>query len=285
MPKDILLPHVITRSGRVRRVMSRIIRRFYGYTGYFQIYNMPFKYLTLFDYSEKKDLYQPNGINAETPTVFDHLRAHQIPYYLSDWRRPEVENLSTLHAALEAGEISFAYLYMAAMDADLHAHGTHAPIIAQKIQWYNEQLRQVLHTAQRHYDPVHLFVFSDHGMTDITSRCDLLSRMFSIDLRFGRDYVAVFDSTMIRFWFLRNGVREQIVDVLQTESKGHILSEKELATYGCVFPDQKYGDLFFLADPGVLICPSFMGETMLAGMHGYDPGHKDLVAMFASMST
>ena len=155
MPKDILLPHVITGRGRVRRVMSRIIRRFYGYTGYFQIYNMPFKYLTLFDYSEKKDLYQPNGVNAETPTAFDHLRAHQIPYYLSDWRRPEVENLSTLHAALEAGEISFAYLYMAAMDADLHAHGTHAPIIAQKIQWYNEQLRQVLHTAQSlHHDHV-----------------------------------------------------------------------------------------------------------------------------------
>ena len=44
---------------------------------------------------------------------------------------------------------------MAAMDADLHAHGTHAPIIAQKIQWYNEQLRQVLHTAQSlHHDHV-----------------------------------------------------------------------------------------------------------------------------------
>jgi hypothetical protein len=25
-----------------------------------------------------------------------------------------------------------------------------------------------------------------------------------------------------------------------------------------------------------------MGETMMAGMHGYDPEHKDSVAMFAS---
>lgn len=277
-----LFPNSITRRGRVRRLMSRFIRRYYGYTGYFQIYNMPFNYLPLFDYSEKRDLYQPDGINSGAPTVFDHLRAHDIPFYLSDWRRPETENLATLHAALQEGEISFAYLYMAAMDADLHARGTQAPVVRNKIKWYDEQLRQILKTAEKHYDPVHLYIFSDHGMTDITSDCDLLPRLFATDLQFGKDYVAVFDSTMIRFWFLRDGIREQITKLLEREEKGHILSDDELAAFGCAFPDRKYGELFFLADPGVLICPSFMGETMLAGMHGYDPGHKDSVAMFAS---
>ena len=37
-------------------------------------------------------------------------------------------------------------------------------------------------------------------------------------------------------------------------------------------------DTDFLANPGTLICPSFMGKTMLAGMHGYDPDHPDSVA-------
>ena len=37
--------------------------------------------------------------------------------------------------------------------------------------------------------------------------------------------------------------------------------------------------------PGVLLCPSFMGETHLAGMHGYSPDDKDSVASFATNVT
>jgi predicted AlkP superfamily pyrophosphatase or phosphodiesterase len=280
-----LLPHAVTRRGRVRRLMSRMIRRYYGYTGYFQIYNMPFRYLPLFDYSEKRDLYQSDGINAGVPTIFDHLREEGIPFYLSDWRRPETENLSTLQAALAAGRVAFAYLYLAAMDADLHAHGTRSAVVAQKIRWYEEQLRGILRIAETRYDPVHLYVFSDHGMTDVTAPCSLLPRIFALGLTFGRDYAAVFDSTMVRFWFLREGVRERIVEVLAAEPAGRVLTDADLERYGCAFPGRKYGEVFFLAHPGILICPSFMGETLLAGMHGYDPGHKDSVAMFASNVT
>jgi hypothetical protein len=35
-------------------------------------------------------------------------------------------------------------------------------------------------------------------------------------------------------------------------------------------------------NPGVLLCPSFMGEKPLAGMHGYDPRHEASVAAFLS---
>ena len=68
-----LLPQSLTRRGLVRRLMSSAIRRYYGYTGYFQIYNMPFRYLPLFDYSEKRDIYQPNGINSGV-VASDNLR-------------------------------------------------------------------------------------------------------------------------------------------------------------------------------------------------------------------
>lgn len=277
-----LLPQAITRRGRVRRLMSRAIRRYYGYTGYFQIYNMPFRHLSLFDYSEKRDIYQPGGINSGAPNIFDHLREQDAPFYLSDWRRPEIENLAALHTALNDGQSAFAYLYLAAMDADLHAHGTGSPVVARKMQWYEQQLRRLITNAERRYDPVHLYIFSDHGMTDVTVGSSLMPRIFSLGLKFGEDYVAVFDSTMVRFWFLRNGARERIVEALEDEPGGRILTDADLEAYGCLFPNRKYGELFYLADPGVLICPSFMGETMLAGMHGYDPAHKDSVAMFAS---
>lgn len=280
-----LLPRSITRRGRVRRVMSRVIQRRYGYTGYFQIYNVPFRYLPLFDYSEKRDIYQPGGINGGVPTIFDHLRGRDIPFYLSDWREKEGDNLASIEAALKEGEVAFAYLYLASMDAVLHAHGTRAPAVAEKIRWYDRRLRSVVRLAQKNYDAVHLYLFSDHGMTDVTDCCDLVARIDRLGLRFGVDYAAIYDSTMARFWFLKDPARERIAEALRAEPRGEILSEEQLAGYGCDFADRGYGELFFLVNPGVLICPSFMGETPLAGMHGYEPHHKDSLAMFASNVT
>ncbi len=279
------LPRSLTRRGRVRRIMSRLIQRYYGYTGYFQIYNMPFQYLHLFDYSEKRDIYQPGGINGGVPTIFDVLRQRRIPFHLSDWRRSEEENLKALTAALEEGSIRFAYLYMASMDAILHAHGTRSPLVSQKIAWYEEQLRRVIALAQKTYPHVRVYVFSDHGQADVECLCDLMTKIESLKLRFGVDYAAVYDSTMARFWFLNDSARQRIIEVLEADPHGRILSEQQLAAYGCDFPDHKYGELFFLVDPGVLICPSFMGETPLAAMHGYDPDHKDSLAMLASNVT
>lgn len=276
------LPDNIAGRGRVRRLLSKAIQKFYGYTGYFQLYNMPFEFLHLFNYSEKLDIYQPGGINGGVPTIFDFLRGRGIPFHLSDWRATEENNISSLLSSVAGGGIRFAYLYLPAMDGLMHSHGTDSPLVSQKIQWYESQIRQVFNLARRHYGSVTLHVFSDHGMTDITSQCDLMARIRGLDLRFGLDYAAVFDSTMARFWFLRRSAREQIVEVLGEEPSGRILSQRELLNNGCYFPDDQYGDLFFLMNPGVLICPSHMGEKPMAGMHGYEPGHEDSVAMFSS---
>jgi predicted AlkP superfamily pyrophosphatase or phosphodiesterase len=276
------LPRFITRRGRVRRMMSRVIRRYYGYTGYFQIYNMPFRYLPLFDYSEKRDIYQKGGINGGCPTIFDYLRDHQIRFYLSNWRASEERNLASLRRALEDGSIRFAYLYLAAMDATLHQYGTDSEQVAAKIRWYEQQLRPLLELARQKYSQVRVFIFSDHGMTDTVHDVDLMSRIDALGLRFGIDFNAVYDSTMARFWFFKDRARERIVEALRTEPHGRILTRADLAGYGCDFPDSKYGELFFLLDPGYLLCPSFMGETSLAGMHGFAPDHKDSIALFAS---
>ena len=276
------LPKSVTRRGRVRRLLSRALRWWHGYTGYFQIYNMPFDKLPLFDYSEKRDLYMPGGINSGALTVFDHLRSSGAPFLLSDWRASEERNLAALEQGLERGEARFGYVYLAAMDAVLHAHGARSKAGAEKIAWYERRLWRVLDIAAKSYQETRLFVFSDHGMTDVRDTCDLMARINALDLVFGRDYAACYDSTMARFWLLNDKARPAIEAALAQEPKGDILSDAKLAEYGCDFPDRRYGDLFFLMKPGVLLCPSFMGETRLAGMHGYAPEDKDSVAMFAT---
>jgi hypothetical protein len=277
-----LLPRSLTSRGRVRHWISKIAGKLLGYQGYFQLYNMPFDRLKLFDYSEKRDIYGPGGINSGALNIFDLLRREQVPFHLSNWRQSEEKNLEALSQAFVNAPPRIAYLYLAAMDAILHREGTSGRDVAAKISWYDQKLRQILDLASQTYDEVRLFVFSDHGMTDVVGTLDLMPHIDKLGLRFGVDYAAVYDSTMARFWFLNSGAELAIRDVLNTVPSGRILSDQELSDFGCLFPDKKYGDLFYLLDPGVLLCPSFMGERPLAGMHGYDPLHKDSVASFSS---
>ena len=277
-----LLPNSITRRGRVRRMVSRFLQKLYGFTGYFQIYNMPFRYLPMFDYSEKKDIYFPGGINGGCSTFFDVLRERNIPFYLSDWRIKEEHNIQRLTEEIQQGNITFGYLYLAAMDAILHQYGTDHEKVRAKIEWYDRQLRSIMELAQEHYEEVHVHVFSDHGMTNTVDTCDVMTPIQQLPLQFGKDYAAVYDSTMARFWFFTENSRGLITAVLKHEKQGQILSSETLRDYGCDFANQKYGELFFAMNPGVLLCPSFMGETRLDGMHGFDPYHKDSLAMFAS---
>lgn len=274
------LPSAVTRRGRVRRMMSKLIGRLYGYTGYFQIYNMPFDRIQLFDYTEKRDIYQPGGINSGARTIFDYLRERQIPFLLSNWRKSETDNLAELRRHVAEGQIRFAYLYMAAMDATLHDDGSPSARVDAKIAWYARQVQEIYTLACTQYDEVRLHVFSDHGMTNVIRSVDVMRHIDALPLRFGVDYAAMYDSTMARFWFLTPSAREAISTALSAIPEGHLMTEEEMAGYGCDFPDQQYGQLFFLLEPGYLLCPSFMGEKPLAGMHGYDPTHADSLASY-----
>lgn len=274
-----MLPRFIMERGRVRARFSQIMKKVHGFTGYFQLYNMPFKTLHLFNYTEQKNIFEEGGINGGQPTIFDYLRENKIPYC-----RPEGYDepacVAEMEAAVAGGKINFGYLFFGRLDALLHQYGTQGPEVAKHLAWYEAQLRRIYETATGVYDEVHLYLFSDHGMTDITDVCDIKSRIEALGLTFGVDYAVAYDSTMARFWFLKAGVREQIETALAQEPRGHIMSDDELAGYGCDFPGNTYGELFFLLDPGVLLCPSHMGVKPLAGMHGFAPEDENSTASF-----
>jgi hypothetical protein len=116
-----------------------------------------------------------------------------------------------------------------------------------------------------------LSVFSDHGMTDVTDHRDLLGLLERAGLRRGRDFQGFLDSTVARFWRIAD--RPRLLEALGAATWGRVLDPETLASWGVDFPGGAYGDLFFLADPGVLILPSDMGRAPLAAMHGYHPDH------------
>ncbi len=274
-----LLPKSIMERGRVRSKFSRIMKRVHGFTGYFQLYNMPFRYLNLFDYMERHNIFEPGGINGGQATIFDYLRKNRIPYCRPEGYN-EAESVAEVEAAITEGSIRFSYLFLGRLDGLLHEFGTQAPVIGEHLAWYDKQIRNLYNVACQKYDSVRLMVFSDHGMSDIHSVSDVKGRIDALGLTFGEDYAAVYDSTMARFWFLKPGSRERIESVLAEIPDGRLMPSDELADYGCDFPGNTYGETFFLMNPGVLLCPSHMGIKPLAGMHGYAPQHPDSVASF-----
>jgi hypothetical protein len=276
------VPSAVADRARVRRLLSRGLRRWYGYTGYFELYSVPFRYLPQFEYTETRDLYQPGGINGGQPTVFDYFRDAGLPHHVSDWRQDERTNLAAAEQALTAGHVRAAYVYLAGLDGRMHTHGTRAPAVDRHLAWYEQRLRRLVDVAARQYGDVRVHLFSDHGMADVHDVCDLAARVDRTGYRFGTDYTAVYDSTMARFWFASDAARQAIEAALSDEPAGHLLSDAELAAYGADFSDRSYGESIFLLEPGVLLCPSFMGRKPIAGMHGYRPTHPQSTASYLS---
>ncbi len=275
------LPGRIFDRWRVRHILSKLIAKLYGYTGYFEMYAMPFDRLHFFDYIEKTDIFVPGGL-APVRNLADELEDSGIPYHISNWRLSESENVNSLIADIETGDIRFAFLYTAAMDALLHMKTKDGKEIPGKLEWYSEQLKKVIEAAKEHYDTFTLHVMSDHGMTTLTGVEDVKAKVDALGYKFGKDYAAVFDSTMARFWFFHDKAKSDISAVLEKVDHSHILSDEEMKRYRIDFPDNMYGKLYLLMDPGWQIEPSDMGRKALPAMHGFAPEHEDSFASFLS---
>lgn len=276
-----LLPDAIFRRGRVRHILSKLIKKVQGFTGYFQLYGVPFEYLPLFNYAEQKRIWEPGGL-LSGESIFDELHRLGIPHYVHDSAVSDEVKLARLTADIESQRIDFAYCSLGKLDALMHAAGTRDPRVSQLMHWYDEQFEQLLRTAEAHYEEVVWYVFTDHGMHDIREGYDLIADVQATGLRWNRDYAAFYDSTMARFWPLNERARNALIAALANHPKGHLLSEDELRAQGTFFEDGMYGELIFLIDSNIQIVPSFMGVKQIKGMHGYNPADADSAAAIAS---
>jgi hypothetical protein len=275
------LPRALTSRRIFRYRLSKLVKAWLKFRGYFDLYNIPFRHISLFDFSEKKSPLQPGGMNRGT-NIFDYLERRGIPYHVSDPARSERGNLDAVLADVEAEKIDFAFLYWPDLDGLLHRVGNRSPAVPAKLRSYEPLLGELMEKAQAHYDHVKLTVFSDHGMANCERHLDLRSRIDALGLGFGTDYAVVYDSTMARFWFPNPSCRDAVVRCLREVPEGRIVPDSELAEMGALFPDRYFGELIFLVQEGVLIVPSDMGERPITAMHGY---HPDDPQSFASLLT
>ncbi len=275
------LPAAVTGRRIFRRLLSRSIKNRLSFRGYFDLYNIPFRHISLYNFSEKKNPLQPGGLNRG-PNIFDYLTDRNIRYFVSDAARDEFWNLAALTAEIKSERIDFAFEYWPGLDGLLHAVGNRSPEIPVKLRLYEEWIGQLLAAAREHYAETRLYVFSDHGMANCEVHLDLKSQIEALPVRIPRDYAVVYDSTMARFWFFNERARQIVTECLQKVAEGRIVPDDELAKLGTLFPDRYFGELIFLAREGVLIVPSHMGARPIRAMHGY---HPDDPQSYASLCT
>lgn len=275
------LPDAIFRRGRVRNRLGKWIKKRCGFTGYFQIYGVPFDCLPLFNYAEQKRIWAPGGLPCGK-SIFDRLAEKGIPYHVHDSGIPDDVRFERLMSDIQNQRIAFGYCSFGRLDALMHDVGNDHADIGKLLHWYDGKIRALLDAARENYEEVSWYVIADHGMHNVTGGYDLIADIESLGLAWNKDYVAFYDSTMARIWFLDEKARDPIIECLENHSMGRILSERELKGFGVWFADGQYGDIVFLMNSGLQIVPSFMGAKPLKGMHGYEPADPDSHASISS---
>lgn len=264
------LPTAVTSRRIFRRWLTKFVKVQLNFRGYFDLYNIPFRFIHLFDFTEKKSPLQPKGMNRG-PNIFDLLTDRNIPYFVTDTLKPEEHNLEALVRDIESERVDFAFQYWAGLDGLLHRVGNQSPEVPARLRVYEQWIEKVLAAAKGHYSEVQLYIFSDHGMANCDVHLDLKAKIDALPLQMEKDYAVVYDSTMARFWFFNDNARKLISHALGAVPQGRIVPDDELERMNAFFEDRYFGELIFLVQEGVLIVPSHMGERPIRAMHGYHP--------------
>ena len=264
------LPRPLVENRLARKGLKILARRRSGYRGYFSLYDYPVAHLPFFDLTEKRDIYQPGGLDC--PSIFDNMRAAGIPYECYNYHRhTDAEILALAPQRAAASDARVLFLYLSGLDHYLHYHVHDAEGVTATLAWYEAGLRRVWEAATRARDDVRMFVFSDHGMTPVRWTYDLRRDVATLGLEAPREYLPAYDSTMARFWVWSDRARARLTDLLADHPCGTLLSRTELERLGIWFDDGRYYHMLFLLKPGMLLSPSDMGSVRFAGMHGYHP--------------
>ena len=240
--------------------------------------------LPYFNFSERRDIYAPKGIEGSS-SLFDELEREGRGYRVYTYRQcSDAEIMERAKRDIAGSDATFFFLYLCEMDGFLHMHCKDPDAIDEKLRWYEEQLREVFRVARQRDPEASLMVCSDHGMTPVRKHADLVADVEKLGLRMPQDYLAVYDSTMARFWFFNDSARRRVSGALESLECGRLLTKPELTEFGLNFPDDRYGELIFLLNAGWMVAESeFNGRGWYPeGMHGYHPSDSYSDAIFLS---
>ena len=267
-----------------RRLLTEAGRRLLGMGANFDV-SVEAETLGYFHWAESRNIYAHHGVPGQK-SIFDLLAEKNAGHCIYSYKDSlsDQKIIEQAERDIRGGDEQVYFLYLCELDMFLHLHRHEPEKIAEKLDWYEEALRRVFAAARERDAQARLGVFSDHGMTPVVRHCDLAGEVAACGLRTPRDYLAVYDSTMARFWFFNDAAREKIVGRLGGLDYARWLTDDELREFGVYFEDRRYGERVLLLEPGAIIAEGgFNGRGWRPkGMHGYIPGDEYSDACFLS---
>lgn len=275
------LPDRALNNRLCRRAFTEFGRRALGLGHGFECTVSP-RLLPWFGWTEKLDIYDRGGIPG-TQSFIDLLAERGAAYRVFTYHHSTDKEI--LHEAatdLASGHVDVLFLYLSELDLILHNHCDNPDKWGAALKRYEDSLGSLFALALSRDKQATLAVFSDHGMTPVHHHKAVADEIRRLGFRMPEDYLAVYDSTMARFWFFSEKARSAITSRLETMGGGRILGEAELDELGVLFADRRHGELIYLLDPGWLLVDSDFhnGGWKPAGMHGYHPNDPDSDGVF-----
>ena len=249
--------------------------------------HIPFDLLPEIGISEDiKPIHLPGAFNVES--IFDVLVKNNVQYDYLMYPVTRLEDDSVLDALIENKHSQASLVLGQFSDSDFYVHEC-GPKSNERRKIIGEIDRKLRHLFEIYKNDTTWLIIGDHGMTDVVDEIDITSVVSEVAAECGAeqgsDFVVFLDSTMARFkWKSTKGVLfgEMILKHPQLQKLGRFVSENIAKEYSIPYPNPRYGDLIWWADPGVLIFPDFFHdmETKNRGMHGYDSNHPDMHGFF-----
>lgn len=251
----------------------------------FDTYNIPLNILPYFNLVEQLSPWNPNYLPQTT--LFDLLRENNIKWLFIGYPGSNQKTFAIWNKFQKeiSPDISFIWLHFAETDWAEHEFGPMSDERKEKLKEIDETIKKIWSKLNNMFDEVNMLVFGDHGAVEVKKRVNIESKLKSLDLKVGKDYIYFLDSTMARFWFKNDAAQLKITEMLKELTDGNILTKQDFIKYRANFNHTKYGELIWVANEGVLIMPNFwQGNSPVKGIHGYLPDVNDNQAAFVLSS-
>lgn len=263
-------------------IMQLVLRRLISwYVGKRTVYSrvrfasqtcrIPFRYLPCFDIADKHLFDDPKFARGQG--IFSLLKANNKRYFLHGAPACPTRAEKVLQAVERADHpYDFIFLHIGDLDGIGHKYGPHSMETRQALKRVDDVLRRIYDFLKGVYGDLNLVVFGDHGMVEVEKCLNIKDKLKSLRVTCEKDYIYFLDSTFARFWVFTERAEQEIKKMLGDLQGGHTLSQAEMDQYHLNYSHNRFGDLIFFADPGVLILPNFWNNTLPEkGMHGYAP--------------
>lgn len=269
---------------RLRRYAARSFRK-RGIT--MPAYFVPYSWLPLFALTEdRQDHRQPDAFPA--PSILALLDEAGRTYCYETFTalgfhspfRSDQERLEAVVRDAARAPKDLYLVYIATPDAFGHRYGPDSQEFRAILRRLDSDLEHFTRGLEQAAPGNRYLFLGDHGMLTVTRHLDAekeITRLLqAARLRRGSDVVYFLDSTMVRLWALSGKAHSRLPEALSTSEvfggNGAWMEAATAAHHHVPWPDRRYGDHLWVANPGVLVFPDFFHRLHpCKGMHGYDP--------------